>query len=234
MSIRDRLLPVAAGTAVLMVALMVILLLRSAANDGTDALERAKVAQVRTTADSFNARVESGMTSVGGLGSRPWELTERSAADQASLKAFAIDPDALAGSFLVDADDTVTNGVLLRPDMLGSKFDPPGWEKAKAALASSPAVVLPVATSGVTTELPTYAFAVAIRGATPTSVRGAFIFEQALTNDSPFNQEIRGLAGDRHSTATWQFLDSNGAVVASTRQHWAGGTRVRRPSGNAQ
>ena len=199
-----------------MVALMVILLLRSAANDGTDALERAKVAQVRTTADSFNARVESGMTSVGGLGSRPWELTKGSAADQAALKAFAIDPDALAGSFLVDADDTVTNGVLLRPDMLGSKFDPPGWEKAKAALATSPAVVLPVAASGVTTELPTYAFAVAIRGATPTSVRGAFIFEQALTNDSPFNQEIRGLAGDRHSTATWRFLDSNGAVVAST------------------
>src|SRR6185312_14911489 len=85
-----------------------------------------------------------------------------------------------------------------------------------AALASSPAVVLPVARSGVTTELPSYAFAVAIRGKTPTSVRGAFIFEQALTNDSAFNQEIRGLAGGRHSSATWRFLDSNGAVVAST------------------
>ncbi len=216
MFIRDRLVPVAAGAAVFLVALMVILLLRSAANDGTDALERAKVAQVRTTADSFNARVESAMTSVGGLGSRPWELTEGSAADKANLKAFAIDPDALAGSFLVNADDTVTNGVLLRPDMLGSKFRPPGWEKVKAELATSPAVVLPVAKSGVTTELPTYAFAVAIRGASPTSVRGAFVFEQALTTDSPFNQEIRGLAGDRHSTATWRFLDSNGAVVAST------------------
>ena len=216
MSIRDRLVPVAAGAAVLMVALMVILLLRSAANDGTDALERAKVAQVRTTADSFNARVESALTSVGGLGSRPWELTEGSAADKANLKAFAIDPDALAGSFLVNADDTVTNGVLLRPDMLGSKFRPPGWEKVKTELATSPAVVLPVAKSGVTTELPTYAFAVAIRGESPTSVRGAFVFEQALTTDSPFNQEIRGLAGDRHSTATWRFLDSNGAVVAST------------------
>ena len=216
MSTRDRLVPFAAGAAVLMVALMVILLLRSAADDGTEALERAKVAQVRTTADSFNARVESALTSVGGLGSRPWELTEGSAADKANLKAFAIDPDALAGSFLVNADDTVTNGVLLRPDMLGSRFRPPGWEKVKAALATSPAVVLPVARSGVTTELPTYAFAVAIRGSTPSSVRGAFVFEQALTTDSPFNQEIRGLAGDRHSTATWRFLDSNGAVVAST------------------
>ena len=216
MSIRDRLVPAAAGLAVLLIAVMVIMLLRSAANDGTDALERAKVAQVRTTADSFNARVESSFASLGGLGSRPWELTLHSAADQAILKTFAIDPEALSGTFLVDAHNTVTNGVLLRPRMLGSTFDPPGWEKAKAALASSPAVVLPVASSGVTTELPSYAFAVAIRGTTPTSVRGAFVFEQALTNDSPFNQEIRGLAGNRHSTATWRFLDSNGAVVAST------------------
>ena len=216
MSIRDRLVPAAAGAAVLVVALMVVALLRSAANDGTEALERAKVAQVRTTADSFNARVESSIASLGGLGTRPWELTMRSAADRATLKTFAIDPDALSGTFLVNADDTVTNGVLLRPGRLGSKFDQPGWQKAKAALASSPAVVLPVASSGVTTELPSYAFAVAIRGTTPTSVRGAFVFEQALTNDSPFNQEIRGLASGRNSTATWRFLDSNGAVVAST------------------
>ena len=123
MSIRDRLVPAVAGAAVLLVALMVIVLLRSAANDGTDALENAKVAQVRTTADSFNARVESSISSLGGLGSRPWELTLRSAADQATLNTFAIDPEALSGTFLVDADDTVTNGVLLRPGMLGSKFD---------------------------------------------------------------------------------------------------------------
>ena len=216
MHIRDRFVPAAAGVAVLLVALMVIALLRSAANDGTEALEKAKVAQVGTTADSFNARVESSITSLGGLGARPWELTLRSAADQATLKTFAIDPDALSGTFLVDANDTVTNGVLLRPGMLGSKFDPAGWAKAKAELATSPAVVLPVASSGVTTELPSYAFAVAIRGKTPSSVRGAFVFEQALTTDSSFNQEIRGLAGDRNSTATWRFLDSNGAVVAST------------------
>ncbi len=187
MSVRDRLVPAVAGAAVLLVALMVVALLRSAANEGADALEKAKVAQVRTTADSFNARVESSITSLGGLGSRPWELTPRSAADRATMKTFAIDPDALSGTFLVDGGDTVTNGVLLRPGMLGSKFDPPGWKKAKAALASSPAVVLPVTRSGVTTELPSYAFAVAIRGSTPTSVRGAFVFEQALTNDSPFS-----------------------------------------------
>jgi signal transduction histidine kinase len=216
MSMRDRLVPLVAGAAVFMVALMVIALLRSAANEGTDALEKAKVAQVRTTADSFNARVESSISSLGGLGARPWALTLRSPADEATLKTFAVDPDALSGSFLVDAHDTVTNGVLLRPGKLGAKFDPPGWAKAKAELASTPAVVLPVAKSGLTTELPSYAFAVAIRGKTPTSVRGAFVFEQALTNDSPFSQEIRGLVNDQHSSANWRFLDSNGAVIAST------------------
>ena len=157
------------------------------------------------------------MTSVGGLGSRPWELTQRSTADKASLKAFAIDPDALSGSFLVDADDTVTNGVLLRPDMLGSKFDPPGWEKAKAALADAPAVVLPVASSGVTTELPTYAFAVAIRGATPDQrARCVHLRAGADQRLSRSTRRSADLAGDRHSTATWRFLDSNGAVVATT------------------
>ncbi len=216
MSVRDRLLPALAGAAVVLVALMVVALLRSAENDGTRALERAKVAQVRTTADSFNNRVESSFGSLAGLGSRPWQLTQNSASDQATLKTFSVDPNALSGSFLVDSQDTITSGVLLRPGRLGSKFTPAGWQKAKAALASAPAVVLPVARSGVTTELPSYAFAVAIRGKTPTSVRGAFVFEQALTNDSPFSQEIRGLASGQKSSATWRFLDSNGAVIAST------------------
>jgi signal transduction histidine kinase len=225
MSIRDRLVPVVAGLAVLMVGLLVVVLLRNAANDGTAALERAKVAQVRTTADSFNTRVQTSIGSLGGLGARPWQLTVRSAADKSILDTFAIDPNALSGSFLVNADGVVTNGTLLRPGMLGSTFDPAGWAKVKADLASTPAVVLPVTKSGVTTELPSYAFAVAIRGASPTSVRGAFVFEQALTNDSAFNQEIRGLA-DAKTTETWRFLDTNGAVVASTLSTGLG-SRVR-------
>jgi signal transduction histidine kinase len=226
MSVRDRLFPAVAGLAVLMVAVVVIVLLRSAAEQGTAALENAKAAQVRTTADSFNARVESSFASLGGLGSRPWQLTLHSAADQKTLNTFSVDPNALSGSFLVDADATVTSGVLLRPGKLGSTFAPPGgWAKIKAALASAPAVVLPVVRSGLTTELPSYAYAVAIRGSTPTSVRGAFVFEQALTTDSPFSQEIRGLASGGASTATWRFLDSNGTVVATTLDKGLG-TRV--------
>ncbi len=116
--------PLIAGGAVLLVALMVIGLLRSAANQGTDALEKAKAAQVKTTADSFNARVQSSFSSLGALGSRPWQLTLGNAADQAVLKSYSIDPNALSGSFLVDAHDTITDGVLLRKGRLGSTFAP--------------------------------------------------------------------------------------------------------------
>lgn len=212
----DRVIPVVAGLAVLAVAVLVVALLRSAVVQGTDALEQAKLAQVQTTARSFNARVESSFSSLAGLGARPWELVPDSAADQAVLDTFAVDPEALSGSFLVDKSDRVTSGVLLRPGAIGSRYAPPGWEEAKAALVDSPAVVLPVTTEGLTTELPSYAFVVAIRGAEPTSVRGVFVFEQALTADSTFSQEIRALETDRSTSATWRFLDSAGTVIATT------------------
>ncbi len=139
MSVRDRLVPAVAGLAVLMVGVVVIVLLRSAADQGTQALERAKVAQVRTTADSFDARVQSGIASLGGLGARPWQLTPGSAADQKILQTFSVDPNAQSGSFLVDSNATITDGVLLRPGRLGSTYDPPGgWAKTKAALRLHP------------------------------------------------------------------------------------------------
>lgn len=216
MPTRDRLIPAVAGLAVVAVAVTVVSLLNSAVDDGTRALQDAKLAQVQTTAGTFNARMESSFGSVGGLSALPWELATGSTNDAAALQAYAIDPEANSGFFLVDGSDKITTGVLLREGRLGSTFDAPGWAAAKAALASAPAVVLPVTESGVTTELPTYAFAVAIRGSSPTSVRGALILEQALTTDSAFNQEIRGLGDGGASTATWRFLDSNGAVVAST------------------
>lgn len=216
MSLRDRLVPAVAGIAVVLVAVMMVVLLRSAVEDGTQALEHAKVAQVGTTASSFDARVESTIDSVAGLGARPWELTLRSAADKSSLDTFAIDPEAESGNFLVDKNDTIVNGTLLRPGRLGSTYDALGWSQAKRALRDTPAVVLPVAPEGVTSELPSYAFAVAIRGESETSVRGAFVFEAALTEDSPFVREIRGLADDSVETEAWRFLDSNGVVVAST------------------
>jgi signal transduction histidine kinase len=215
MSLRDRLVPIVAAVTVLAVAVVVVLMLRSATNDGIKALEDAKLAQVSTTARSFDARVESSLGSVAALGARPWELTEGSEADQAVLDTFAVDPQARSGMFLVDADDTITSGVLLQPDRLGGTFDDPGWPAAKEVLVARSVAVLPITPTGMTTDLPTYAFAIAIPGATAGTLRGALVIESAVTEDSTFNQEIQALAGDE-STATWRFLDTHGMVVATS------------------
>jgi signal transduction histidine kinase len=216
MTLRERLVPVVAAVAVLGVGLAVIVLLRGATNDGITALEDAKQAQVSTTARSFNARVESSLGSVGGLGTRAWELTEGSEADQSVLDTFALDPDARSGSFLVDSNDRITAGVLLQPGRLGGAYAAPGWTEAKAELLTQPAVVLPVTDQGVTTDLPSYAFAVAIPGDTPGTLRGALIFEAALTSDSAFSQEIQALAAGSDSSGVWRFVDGNGVVLATS------------------
>lgn len=216
MTLRERLAPAVAAVAVLVVGLVVILMLRNATDDGIDALEDAQLAQVSTTARSFDARVESSLGSLSALGARPWELTEQSPADQSVLDTFAVDPEARSGMFLVDADDTITSGVLLQPGRLGSVFDVQGWEQAKETLLTEPAAILPVSSEGVTTDVPSYAFAVAIPGPTPGELRGALVFESALTEDSTFNQEIQALAADDESSATWRFVDTNGVVVATS------------------
>lgn len=213
---RDRLAPVFAGALVLAVAVSVVLLLQAASNQGTKALTQAKLAQVRATANSFNARVNAQLSAVGGLGASPWQLVQGSAADQAVLHTFDVDPNAKSGFFLIDARDTVTAGVLLRPGTIGTRYEGVGWQQAKGQLATRAAVVLPVTTKGLTTELPSYAFVVAIRGKTPSSVRGALVLEQAITDSSPFQQEIAQLGRKTDSSAAWMFVDSSGSVVAST------------------
>jgi signal transduction histidine kinase len=214
---RDRLAPILAGALVLLVALGVVLLLRGANDQGTTALTKAKLAQVQATADSFNARVNSQLSSVSGLGARPWELVPGSSADQKVLNAYNTSTNAQSGFFLIDANDIITTGVLLRPGELGARFAPEGWAKAKAELATKAAIVLPVTKQGFTTELPSYTFVVAIRGSSPTSVRGAMVFEAAVTTTSSFEEEIQQLGENGPSSAAWFFIDSRGSVVATTK-----------------
>jgi signal transduction histidine kinase len=214
---RDRWAPVLAAGLVAVVAASVVGLLRVANDQGIRALRRAKLAQVQATANSFNARFEAQLSGVSGLGGTAWQLVPGSKADEAVLQTFnRLVPNAKSGFFLIDGRDRVTAGVLLRPGRLGSTFAPPGWEQAKGALATKGAAILPVTTSGFTTELPSYAFVIAIRGATRGSVRGALVAEQALTSDSAFSLEIAQLRDKKAATAAWYFLDSNGAIVATT------------------
>lgn len=211
----DRLAPILTAVVVIAVAAGVVGLLGVANDRGTDALTQAKLAQVQAIANSFNARYTAQLSAVAGLSTSPWELTRNSKADQQVLDTFAIDPDAESGYFLVAADDTITSGILLRPGRLGSTFAPQGWNQVKGSLAASPIVALPVTDSGMTTELPNYALVIAIRDPEG-AVRGALVFEQALTPSSPFSQEISQLRDPEASTSAWLFLDSAGSIVAAS------------------
>lgn len=213
---RDQLVPIVAGTVVVVVAVSVVALLRIANNQGIDALTHAKLQQVQATADSFNARVASTLSSVSGLGGSQWQLTPNSASDQKILNTYNVDPNAKSGFFLVGAHDKITDGILLRPGRLGSTFRSPSWTAAKRELQTQPAVVLPVSRTGYTTELPDYDLVVAIRGSTPDSVRGELVFEEAVTASSPFQLEIAQLTDRTAPSAAWLFMDSRGTVVATT------------------
>jgi signal transduction histidine kinase len=215
---RDQLIPLLAGLLVVAVAISVVLLLRSANDQGIHALTNAKRDQVQTTANSFNARINVQLGSAAGLGKVPWQLTPGSAADQKVLNSYNVDPNVQSGFFLINSQDMVTTGVLLRPGAAGSKFDPPGWARAKSQLENPEmtSIVLPVSRSGLTTELPVYDFVVGIRDSSG-HLRGALVAEQAVTNSSPFQQEIFQLGLKAPSTAAWFFVDGRGSVVATSR-----------------
>ena len=170
-------------------------MLRSATNDGIKALEDAKLAQVSTTARSFNARVESSLGSLGGLGARPWELTEGSEADQAVLDTFALDPEARSGSFLVDDQDTITAACCSGPASSAAPTTRRGGPRPRPTLLTQAAAVLPVTDEGVTTDLPSYAFAVAIPGETPGTLRGALHLR---------GRADRGLARSTRRSRRWR------------------------------
>jgi signal transduction histidine kinase len=213
---RDQLLPIVAGGLVVVVALAVVLLLKSAGDQGTTALRQAKLAQVQATADSFNERVNSSLIAVKGLGQVAWQLTPNSKADERVLNSYNVDPNAQSGFFLVNSSATITTGVLLRPGKLGSKFDPSALQQVKAKLTEDSAVVLPVSNNGYTTELPSYDFVVPIVDPNTKALRGELVLEQAVTASSSFEKEISQLAQHDPSSAAWFFIDSNGTVVAST------------------
>jgi len=214
--IREQIVPIAAGALVVVVAVSVVLLLRVANNQGVDALTRAKAEQVTATADSFNTRYTSQRGAVAGLGKAGWQLTPGSKFDMQILQTYDVDKNAESGFYLINAADKVTEGILLRPGEVGSTFDPLGWKQAKRELSSTPLTVLPVTHSCKTTELACYDLVVAIRGASH-SLRGALVFESAVTEQSPFEDEIRQYGQHAGSTAAWFFIDSKGSVVATTQ-----------------
>lgn len=203
-------------------AVVVSLLLTSAERRGVDALEESVAGEVRAIAGSQNQRFVNTFENAAGLsngfGGEPFRLIERSPEDLQQLEELLeLVTNARAGFYLLDADGTITQGVLFTGDPIGETFEWPGFDELKASPRfAAGGGVLPVS-NGLTTNEPVTAFALPIREITPSgpgAVRGTFVFEQVVATDSPFNKEIGQLR--RGETGIYYFYDNNGGVVASS------------------
>jgi signal transduction histidine kinase len=209
---RDRAVLTAAGLLVLMTAGLVLFTVLKAEHDGTRALEQLQRSQVQQLARSMNSRVESTFSQAGATLTN-LKLTAKvrdkgDAAQLAALQAY-LPKDARTGFYVVDAQSHLSNGLLLRdPDALGSTVSRPGLA---AVLETGKGAVLDVA-PGLTTALPTIAYAFPIKQGA--AVVGAFVAEQDVSAESPFNTEVAQLRPG--STGDFTFVDGRNYVVASS------------------
>lgn len=208
---RDRL--VAAGAVAIVVALsgLVVRTVLEAQARGREALRRNQESSIEQLAAGMDQRLESTLTSIGGIATGPYALVPGSAEDQARLDQLqALNTRARSGMLLLDARGTITAGTLLsHPSDVGTVLERPGLE---AALTGGRAVILPAA-PGITTELPTIAIFVPIFDAAG-DVEGGFIFEAVVAIDSDLSKEIAELRQGR--TGVFTFVDELGTVIVST------------------
>ncbi|MFZ6004432.1 MAG: ATP-binding protein [Actinomycetota bacterium] len=217
----ESVLPLLVLVGFVVAALVVNLLLTSAEERGVDALEKSLKGEVEAVARSQNQRFANTFAGTAGISGTdptdPYRLVENSPEDLAKLEELVelLPPTFRSGFYLVDAAGTVTQGVRFVGDPIGDRFEWPGFDE----LVASPAFaagggVLPVS-QGLTTNEPVIALAIPIydlTSATP-AVRGAFVFESVVAEDSDFNKEIGELK--RGETGRYYFVDDRGSVVAS-------------------
>ena len=216
----DVILPVLVVVGFVAAAIVLNVLLSSAEDRGVDALEESIRAEVEAIAGSQDQRFANTFTGVSGLANPrddPYDLTLDSQHDRTSLQELldlASSGGARFGVYLLDMDDTVTQGVqMLDEGSIGQQFEWPGWEELRASpdFAEDLGGVLPVS-EGLTTQEPVLALVIPIFGPAG-EVRGTFVFESAVAADSDFNKEIGQL--QRGETGEYLFYDDLGGVVAS-------------------
>src|SRR2546423_7873535 len=152
-NVRDRLVSFGAGLLVIVLALLVVVAVLNAQNNGRDALEGLQLSQVQQLARSLDAELAAVFGQAAGFGgTKPWNLTLGDLPDQLRLQALqAANPSASTGYVLVDHTGMITNGTLLSQTSPGHTVDRSGLT---TALAQGRPAVLPVG-SGLTTPLPT-------------------------------------------------------------------------------
>ncbi|MGH9273181.1 MAG: histidine kinase dimerization/phospho-acceptor domain-containing protein, partial [Acidimicrobiales bacterium] len=199
-------------------AIVVSLLLSSAERRGVDALEESVGGEVQAIAASQDQRFQNTFGATSGLSNpeEPFELTVDSEADRSELQELlTLFGDSIeSGFYLLDERDTITQGVLFTDDPLGERFEWPGFDElvGRPTFAQGIGGVLPVS-HGLTTDQPVLAYVIPIVDPRSGAVRGSFVFESVVAEDSDFNREIGALR--RGETGEYLFYDDRGSVIAS-------------------
>ena len=205
---RERWIP--AITIAVMAILMglVVRTVYDAQERARDALEDNQRTAITQFAASMDSRIESALGSIGGLVSAAFTLEVNNPGDLAQLQQVQqLIPDARTGIVLVNKDQVVTNGTLLRdPSVIGQRYDRPGLA---ALLGPGGKPALLPASDGLTTTLPTIAIAFPIPDRTG-APRGVYIFESDVSSESDFSKEITALSG---AGGEYSFVDREGKGV---------------------
>jgi signal transduction histidine kinase len=212
----ESLLPALALVGFVAAALGVNLLLTSAERRGVDALEESVTGEVRAIAGSQNQRFANSLDGAGQLTQNlgPFTLEVDSEADLEIFRPYERVIQR-AGLYLIDADGTITQGLLLRDGAIGEPFEWPGYDEIVASdgfRSGSTGGVLPVS-DGYTTAEPVIAYLFPIADPATGTLQGAIALEQVVAADSDFNKEIGELK--RGDTGTYYFYDDRGSVIAS-------------------
>jgi len=214
----EALVPALVLLGFLAAAVVVSLLLSSAERRGVDALEESVGHEVQAIAASQDQRFQNTFGATSGLSSpeEPFDLTLDSRADLAELQELLdLFGDSIeSGFYLLDERGTITQGVLFTDDPVGEDFEWPGYDDliGGSTFAQGIGGVLPVS-QGLTTDQPVLAYVIPIVDPQTGAVRGSFVFESVVSEDSDFNKEIGALR--RGESGEYLFYDDRGSVIAS-------------------
>jgi signal transduction histidine kinase len=214
---RDRLIAISSALTVLVLAGAVMFAVVSAERNGRKALESLQLAQLDQLARLLDGAIGPSLTTPVGLTNpvtgKPWTLAPNDAGDSAGLALLQsrLPADTRTGYALTSRDGTIVNGTLLTSAaLIGQRVTRPGF----AAVLQGRAALLPVDSHSLTTPLPTIAIVRPLAPVPGGPVSGAILQESDVASESLFTQLMAGFR--RARTDTYEFLDSNGVVIAST------------------
>ncbi|HEV3354123.1 MAG TPA: sensor histidine kinase [Acidimicrobiales bacterium] len=217
---RDRWIAVGAALIVLALAGLIVATVLEAQRNGQKALERLQLSQVQQLSGELDSAVKqafSGNTAVNAP--PPWNLAPNDPTDARRLQLLQ-PPNARAGSVLIDRTGTIVNGVLLERATVGDKLVRPEIDRV---LGPNPKpAVLPVA-PGVTTSVPTTAFAYPLKNAAGQPI-GAYVSETDVSPDSAFSAILKELRSGK--TGQYIFVDDRG-LIAGASDPTLNGTSVK-------